>query len=168
MLKFLVDSLELRSCKIKNPPGRMDLISNKKKKVIIDYAHTPDALKNVLIAVKNHFHKKIHLVFGCGGDRDVKKRYLMGRIANNYASKVYITDDNPRFENSDKIRKQIKKGCPKAEIIPLRNVAIQKAIKNIKNEVLIIAGKGHENYQIIKNKKKYFSDFTYTHKYLAK
>ena len=90
----------------------------------------------------------------------------MGRIANNYAAKVYITDDNPRNEDPDKIRKQIKKGCPKAKIIPLRNIAIKKAIINLKSEVLIIAGKGHENFQITKNKKKCFSDYAYAQKYL--
>jgi len=149
------------SKRINNPQGRMQLIQKNKKIILIDYAHTPDALKNVLLETKNFFNKKVNIVFGCGGDRDIQKRYLMGRIAGKLAHKTYITDDNPRFENPNKIRMQIKKGCNNAIIIPSRAAAIKQAIQELKNEVLIVAGKGHENYQIINNQKKYFSDYHY-------
>ena len=88
----------------------------------------------------------------------------MGKIASKLANKTYITDDNPRFEDPSKIRLQIKKGCVDAVNIPDRKAAIKKAIQELNNEVLIIAGKGHENYQIIKNQKKYFSDYSYCKK----
>lgn len=158
------DTLIKISKKIKNPVGRMQLIRNNKKIILIDYAHTPDALKNVLLETKNFFNKKVNIVFGCGGDRDIQKRYLMGKIASKLANKTYITDDNPRFEDPSKIRLQIKKGCVDAVNIPDRKAAIKKAIQELNNEVLIIAGKGHENYQIIKNQKKYFSDYSYCKK----
>ena len=106
-----------------------------------------------------HFNKKIILVFGCGGDRD-KKRLTMGRIANKYCSKVFITDDNPRFEDPHKIRLEIAKGCNKSKIISSRKEAIKKAFKLLnKTNLLLITGKGHENYQIFKNIKKPFSDY---------
>jgi UDP-N-acetylmuramoyl-L-alanyl-D-glutamate--2,6-diaminopimelate ligase len=83
----------------------------------------------------------------------------MGKIANQFASKIYLTNDNPRSENPIFIISQIKKGCPKSKIILDRKMAIQSAIKNLNDDsILLIAGKGHENYQIINNQKKYFSD----------
>jgi len=146
--------------KITNAPGRLQLIECKKKniKVIIDYAHTPDALKKILFTYTN---KKIKpsLVFGCGGNRDISKRKLMGKIANENADKIYITDDNPRNENPSKIRKTIIKYCSKGIEISNRKKAIEYAIRKMQdNEILIIAGKGHENYQIFKNKIKKFDD----------
>ena len=113
-------------------------------------------MKNLL----SHFNKKIILVFGCGGDRDKKKRFIMGRIADKYCSNVLITDDNPRFEDPSKIRLQIAKGCKKSKIIPSREEAIKRAFKLLNNtNLLLITGKGHENYQIVKNIKKPFSDY---------
>ena len=107
-----------------------------------------------------HFNKKIILVFGCGGDRDRKKRLTMGRIANKYCNKVFITDDNPRYEDPHKIRSEIAKGCNKSKIISSREEAIKKAFKLLnKTNLLLITGKGHENYQIFKNIKKPFSDY---------
>ncbi len=147
-------------CQITNPPGRIQKINYKKKKstIIIDYAHTPDALERILKAFQSD-GKKPALLFGCGGNRDKGKRKSMGILANKFASKVYITDDNPRNESPSIIRKSILKHCHKAYEIPSRNKAIKKAIKDLNyRDVLIIAGKGHENVQIIKNKKYNFDD----------
>jgi UDP-N-acetylmuramyl-tripeptide synthetase len=146
--------------RLKSANGRMQHVGSKKKSaVIVDYAHTPDALKKSLQTLASQFNKKVDVVFGCGGDRDKGKRYKMGKIANQYASKIYLTTDNPRFENPLLILKQIKNGCKRCKVIVDRKKAIKIAIKNLKpDSILLIAGKGHENYQIIRSKKKYFSD----------
>ena len=146
--------------KIRSATGRMQYVGNKKKSaVVVDYAHTPDALKKSLQTLAKQFNKKVDVVFGCGGDRDKGKRYKMGKIANQFASKIYLTNDNPRSENPNSIIKQIKKGCSRAKIILDRKIAIKTAINNLNTDsILLIAGKGHENYQIINNQKKYFSD----------
>ena len=130
----------------------------KKISIFIDYAHTPDALKKSLEVLKKK-SSKLSVVFGCGGDRDRKKRPLMGKIANSLADKVYVTDDNPRYESAKKIRKEIIYNCPKAIEVKNRYLAIMKAINNCEEgENLLIAGKGHENYQIIGKKIYRFSD----------
>ncbi len=147
--------------KLKTAPGRFQEILYKKKssKIIIDYAHTPDAIK---VLLKSYLNKsfKPSLVFGCGGERDKGKRKKMAIIANKYAKKVYLTDDNPRNENPNLIRKTLKKHCPKAKNISDRCLAIHTAILELKKkDILIIAGKGHEKYQIIKNKYYAFDDY---------
>ena len=146
--------------KIRSATGRMQYVGNKKKSaVVVDYAHTPDALKKSLQTLAKQFNKKVDVVFGCGGDRDKGKRYKMGEIADQFASKIYLTNDNPRSENPISIIKQIKKGCSRSKIILDRKMAIKSAINNLNTDsILLIAGKGHENYQIINNQKKYFSD----------
>ena len=146
--------------KIRSATGRMQYVGNKKKSaVVVDYAHTPDALKKSLQTLAKQFNKKVDVVFGCGGDRDKGKRYKMGKIANQFASKIYLTNDNPRSENPTSIINQIKTGCLRGKIILDRKIAIKTAINNLNTESnLLIAGKGHENYQIINNQKKYFSD----------
>ena len=146
--------------KIKSADGRMQSVGIKgKSAVVVDYAHTPDALKKSLQTLAKQFNKKVDVVFGCGGDRDKGKRYKMGKIANQFASKIYLTNDNPRYENPNSIIKQIKKGCSRSKIILDRKIAIKTAINNLNTDsILLIAGKGHENYQIINNQKKYFSD----------
>ena len=145
--------------KISNPPGRLEkVINNKNLKIFIDYAHTPDALKQVLLSkTKNNI--KPNLIFGCGGNRDQYKRFKMGYIADKFANKVYITDDNPRLEDPSLIRKQILSKCKKGYEISNRKNAIFSAIKDLKkNEILIIAGKGHEKNQINKFSIKKFDD----------
>ena len=146
--------------KIKSADGRMQSVGTKgKSAVVVDYAHTPDALKKSLQTLAKQFNKKVDVVFGCGGDRDRGKRYKMGKIANQFASKIYLTNDNPRSENPNSIIKQIKKGCSRSKIILDRKIAIKTAINNLNTDsILLIAGKGHENYQIVNNQKKYFSD----------
>ena len=144
--------------------GRLEKIGQIKNnsKVILDYAHSPDALRIVLENLKEQFpNKNISIVFGCGGDRDKKKRSLMGKIADTYCQKIYLTDDNPRNENPNQIRKKIKEGIKKKYIYEIsdRKKAIKKAILDLKSsEILLIAGKGHETFQTYKNKVRFFSD----------
>ena len=149
--------------KIKDVDGRLELAKKfpNNVKVYIDYAHTPDALLKVLQFLVNKYGNKISLVFGCGGDRDKNKRSLMAKVANKYSKKIYVTDDNPRNEDTKKIRNEIVKkiNISKCFNIGDRAQAIEKAIKNSEqDEVILIAGKGHENKQIYKNKIIYFSD----------
>ncbi len=149
--------------KIKSVNGRLEKIGEikNKSKVILDYAHTPDALKNAIISIKEDYPlSKLSIVFGCGGNRDKDKRPMMGAIASKYCDKLYLTDDNPRFENPKLIRNQIKKGIKKNKFIEIssRAKAIFTAIDDLQSgDILIVAGKGHENYQEYK-KKKFFSD----------
>ena len=150
--------------RIKPVEGRLEKIGNikNKSKVILDYAHTPAALKSVLLSLKEQFpNSNLSLVFGCGGNRDFKKRSIMGGIAQQYADKIYLTDDNPRNENPSKIRKDIKKGINKIQFqeIPNRKKAIRKAIDELSTgNLLLVAGKGHEKIQDYGKKKKFFSD----------
>ena len=149
--------------KIKPLDGRLEKIGNLKNnsKVILDYAHTPEALKECINNIRDQFsNRKISLVFGCGGDRDIQKRSIMGKIANELCNKIYLTDDNPRTENPSKIRADIKKNIKTKKLIeiPSRYRAIKTAINmSESDEIIIVAGKGHENYQEYKTKK-YFSD----------
>ncbi len=138
---------------LKTVPGRMQVVSGHPKKalIIIDYAHTPDALKNAILSVrKNNSEGKIYTLFGCGGERDIHKRSLMGKVSYENSDFTIITDDNPRTEDPSTIRKQIIETCPNAIEIAGRNLAIKKAISLLnQNDVLIIAGKGHEKTQTI-------------------
>ena len=148
--------------KIKPVPGRLECVANlnRNSNIIVDFAHTPDALEQSLIALKRQFKKKIIIVFGCGGERDKEKRFIMGKIAKKYCRKIFVTDDNPRNENPKKIRKSIIKGCKKISIdIGNRKKAIETAIKELRsNEVLLVAGKGHEKTQDYGKKIINFSD----------
>ena len=137
--------------KIQPVPGRLEYIGKQKNnsKIILDYAHTPDALDKTLKTLKEHFKKEIIIVFGCGGNRDKGKRSKMGTIAKKYCRKVFITDDNPRNENPSKIRRMIIQNYSKKVIeIGNREKAIEGAMKELKsNEILLVAGKGHEEIQ---------------------
>jgi MurE/MurF fusion protein len=150
--------------KIKPVDGRFERIGRikNKSKVILDYAHTPDALKTCLINLKEQFPgHKISLVFGCGGNRDQDKRAKMGKIADIFSDKIYLTDDNPRLEQPSKIRKDIKKGIKKQKVLefPNRAKAILEAINQLNTgEILLVAGKGHETVQEIGVRKVFFSD----------
>ncbi len=149
--------------KIKPIEGRFEKIGNLKNNsnIILDYAHTPNALQTAILNIKQEFPlSKISLIFGCGGNRDKNKRPIMGAIAEKYCENIYLTDDNPRLENPKLIRNQIKKGLKFKKIfeIPSRSKAISIAINRLNSgDVLIVAGKGHENYQEYKTKK-FFSD----------
>ena len=123
---------------------------NKQAAIYIDYAHTADALSAALTALRAALGGggRLWLIFGAGGDRDQGKRPAMGRIAARLADRVIITDDNPRFENADAIRAAIKTACPKAEDIGDRAEAIRSAVARLEgDDILLIAGKGHEQYQ---------------------
>ena len=148
--------------KIKPVPGRLEPIVNLKNNsnIILDFAHTPDALEQSIKALKKQFNKEIIIVFGCGGERDKKKRFRMGKIATKYCKKIFVTDDNPRNESPKKIRNDIIKGCNKETAnVGNRKKAIKKAIEELEpNEILLIAGKGHETTQDYGNKILNFSD----------
>ena len=157
-----IDKVLNKIHKIKPVSGRLECVANlnNNSNIIVDFAHTPDALEQSLSAIKKQFKKKITIVFGCGGERDKKKRIMMGKIAKKYCNKIFVTDDNPRNEDPKKIRKKIIIGCKKLAInIPNRKKAIETAISRLNiNEVLIVAGKGHEQTQDYGNKIIKFSD----------
>ena len=157
--KLIFKALE----RIKDVDGRLELVRKfpNNIKVFIDYAHTPDALLKVLKSLEYNYGKNVSLVFGCGGDRDKKKRSLMAKVANDYSKKVYVTDDNPRNEEPKKIRNEIIKNINYNKYFNIGNraEAIKKAILNSEqNEIILIAGKGHEDKQIFKNRIVYISD----------
>ena len=150
-------------------PGRMQLINMDSFKakdncpqVIVDYAHTPDGLQNALIASRSLTIRKLICVFGCGGDRDKGKRSKMGEIAAKYADFIVVTSDNSRQEDPNQIIKDIQKGITLDSEFTVeqdRAIAIQLAIlKASKGDVVLIAGKGHEDYQILKNQTIHFDD----------
>jgi len=142
-------------------PGRMERVARTQSggTVYVDYAHTPDALQTILTAMRPHTRGKLHVVFGCGGDRDAGKRPMMGAIAARLADRVIVTDDNPRSEAPSEIRKAILAGCSSAEEIGSRSDAIRAAIGDLgEGDVLVIAGKGHETGQTIGSETHPFSD----------
>ena len=152
-----------RLANLKPVNGRMERFGgdNNQPLVIVDYAHTPDALEKVLRSLRSHTQGKLSVVFGCGGNRDSGKRSQMGRVAEQFADSVIITDDNPRFESSEEIVKDILSGFfnHEANIIHDRANAIQSAIEQATaQDCVLIAGKGHENYQEINGIKFPFND----------
>ena len=132
------------------------------KNIFIDYAHTPDAMTKVLRTFKSIYtDKRLIVLFGCGGDRDPSKRKSMGQIASTYSDVVILTSDNSRTEDELKIIKDIESGInPKKSyyIIPNRRDAIEFAVKIRNNDILLLLGKGHEEYMIGKNGKSFFSE----------
>ena len=149
--------------KIEGVDGRMELVGKKDNgaNIYVDYAHSPDGIDNMLRAIRPHVHKKGRLVcvFGCGGDRDKTKRPIMGKLVEDLADIAIITDDNPRTEDADKIRESIQEACPSGISIGNRKKAVKKAIAMLeKDDLLIIAGKGHEKGQIIGNEVKHYND----------
>jgi UDP-N-acetylmuramoyl-L-alanyl-D-glutamate--2,6-diaminopimelate ligase len=153
-------------------PGRFEVLTNGTRKVIIDYSHTPDSLEKALLVIRNIRDKKnpVYTVFGCGGNRDKQKRPVMGRIATELSDQVIVTSDNPRNENPGSIIEEIRSGIAKDnyKVIEDRESAIEEAIKRSgKNSVILIAGKGHEEYQEINGVRKHFSDREIAKKYLG-
>lgn len=137
---------------LKGAPGRLErrALRDDGAAVYVDYAHTPDALETVLRALRPHTEGCLIVVFGCGGDRDRGKRPVMGAIAQKLADRVFVTDDNPRTEIADAIRAEILNGCPEAEEIGDRALAIRTAMAAAgKGDVVLVAGKGHETGQIV-------------------
>ena len=147
-----------------NVPGRVEIVhSGKEFTVIVDYAHTPDSLENVLKTVKSYTPGKLICVFGCGGDRDKSKRPLMGKISGEISDYSVITSDNPRTEDENVIISDIEEGIKGTNseyiIIVDRYQAIKHAIVNAKQgDVIILAGKGHETYQIFRDKTIHFDE----------
>lgn len=150
-------------------PGRFELIEEGQPfAVVVDYAHTPDGLENILKTAKKITERRVIVVFGCGGDRDRMKRPIMGRIAAQWGDEVIVTSDNPRSEDPDAIVAEVAAGVkekaagnPKLhyEVIPDRRTAIRHAIHLAKpGDAVIIAGKGHENYQILRDRTIHFDD----------
>lgn len=149
---------------LKGVPGRFELVDNSKGIiVIVDYAHTPDALEKVLRTATDFKKNRLICIFGCGGDRDKKKRTLMGMVAGKYSDYCIITSDNPRTEEQNRITADIEAGIYETgcdyEIIENRYDAIKKAVSiHKKGDIIMIAGKGHETYQIIGTEKYHFDD----------
>jgi UDP-N-acetylmuramoyl-L-alanyl-D-glutamate--2,6-diaminopimelate ligase len=146
------------------PPGRMEVVepaAPEKPMAVIDYAHTPDALAKALGALREHCKGVLWCVFGCGGDRDPGKRPIMGAIADELADRIIVTDDNPRSENPQAITRAIVSGIKSraARVIHDRGDAIHAALKEAQaGDVVLIAGKGHEDYQIYGDTRRSFSD----------
>jgi len=137
---------------LEGAPGRMQHVADHPRgaAIYVDYAHKPDALRQALDALRPHCSGRLHLVFGCGGDRDAGKRPLMGAIAAERADRVIVTDDNPRREDPAVIRRAILEACPGAREIGDRRAAIAAALDGLgPGDVLLIAGKGHETYQLV-------------------
>lgn len=142
-------------------PGRLELVGKTSPgaPVFVDYAHTPDALRAVLETVRPHCRGRLHLVFGCGGDRDQGKRPMMGAVAQQLADEIYVTDDNPRSELPETIRAAICAQCPSAQDIDDRRAAIARAIAATRaDDLLVIAGKGHETGQQFADRTEPFDD----------
>jgi UDP-N-acetylmuramoyl-L-alanyl-D-glutamate--2,6-diaminopimelate ligase len=143
---------------ISGVPGRFELLNTGTNySVILDYAHTPDGLENILKTARDLTNGRLVTLFGCGGDRDAAKRPLMGEVAGNYSDYCIITSDNPRSEDPMAIINDILPGIKKTdcpyEVIENRREAIEFALKNAReNDVIILAGKGHETYQLIKGR----------------
>ena len=145
--------------------GRMQRFGGTRTpQVIVDYAHTPDSLEQALKAARLHCKRKLWVVFGCGGNRDNTKRPLMGAIAAQYADKIILTNDNPRNEKPSEIIDEVKSGIPEADkkkvaIELCRKTAIRIAVeRSLPVDVILVAGKGHETYQLIGKEKIAFSD----------
>lgn len=156
----------------KGVKGRAEVVpTNRDFTVIIDYAHTPDSLENILKTIKGFAQGRIITVFGCGGDRDKAKRPVMGEIAVKFSDYLIVTSDNPRSENPQEITKDILKGCKNAEItvetIENRRKAIERALAiGEKDDIILLAGKGHETYQILGDKKIHFDEREIVSEYL--
>ncbi len=149
--RFKAGAIAVRSA-LQGVPGRLQQIPGHPKgaAVYVDYAHKPGAIEAVLNALRPHTEGRLICLFGCGGNRDAGKRPIMGRIASGLADMVIVTDDNPRHEDPKLIRAAILEGAPDAEEFADRREAIHWAITQLKKgDVLVIAGKGHEQGQII-------------------
>ena len=140
--------------------GRLECVARyKNNNIYIDYAHTPNAMKSILEAIKSVTKNRLIIVFGAGGERDKGKRSMMTDVADKYADLVIITDDNPRFEEPHLIRRQLMKKSKKFTEIANRKEAISYAILELSSDdSLVICGKGHEEYMVYGDEKIYFSD----------
>lgn len=157
--------------KLKAPAGRMELLKYGTNSIFVDYAHTPDAVINVLKSAEEFKNGRIITIIGCGGDRDATKRPIMGKAALEHSDYVIFTSDNPRSEDPQMILDDITNGLSRSnfEIEVDRQKAIIKGMQQLKhNDILMILGKGHEDYQITKTGKHHFSDQEEVMKYITK
>lgn len=173
-LKIDADEALRLLAQVKSAPGRLEKVDDadiENPKVFVDFAHTPDALESTLKSLSQLTASNITLVFGCGGDRDSGKRPLMAACAQKYCQKIVLTSDNPRDESQDQIFADMISGFKPDQgylIEADRAEAIEKALKvSSKDEIVLIAGKGHEKFQLIKGQKFPFDDFVSAQKYLA-
>jgi len=163
-MDFEVEAIAAGIEAVRDVPGRMSAVPAGDIGVYVDFAHTPDSLRNVLTAARAIAKRRVLCVFGCGGDRDPLKRPVMGRIARELADAVYVTSDNPRFEDPHAIIDDILAGLEPAGggdyvVLPDRKAAIERAIADARSgDVVIIAGKGHEAYQQVRDERLPFSD----------
>ena len=166
LLKMTVNQLDF----LTPPPGRFNIVEKDQRVVVVDYAHTPDALENLISLAKEYFvGKKINVLFGCGGERDQAKRGRMGKVVQRHAHKIYLTSDNPRGEDPHEILNQVKPSLGEAQFVEDidRKKMIKMAIEEMKpDEVLLVAGKGHECYQEICGVKYPFNDLETVKEYL--
>lgn len=163
------DDIIRETLNLKTPKGRYQVINNDKFTVIVDYAHTPDAVLKIINSVKAYAKGRILTLIGCGGDRDKEKRPVMGKIATDYSDFVFFTSDNPRTEDPEAIINDMIQSVEKQnyEIIVDRVEAIKKAISTLtENDILLVLGKGHEDYQIIGTEKTYLNDAEEVLKYV--
>ena len=164
MMKVPVSSIVKGLSAMKGVPGRIQNIPNDKGvHVIVDYAHSPDSIVNIINAVREFTKGRVIIIFGCGGDRDATKRPIMGKISGELADYCIITSDNPRSEDPLAIISQIEAGIKETsceyEVEPDRRAAIFKGVRILQPEdTLIVAGKGHENYQEIGGRVIHFDD----------
>lgn len=162
LLGISIDVIKEGLAKTKGVPGRFESVQNDKGiHVIIDYAHTPDALENVIKTAKGFATNRVITVFGCGGDRDNSKRPMMGKIADELSDIAILTSDNPRTEDPQQIIDHVLEGMSsdRYEVVIDRKQAIKRAIEIAeKDDIILIAGKGHETYQIIGKEKTHFDD----------
>jgi UDP-N-acetylmuramoyl-L-alanyl-D-glutamate--2,6-diaminopimelate ligase len=168
-LGYQLTEVERLCANLKLPMGRLEKVAFVNgAPVIIDYGHTPDAFKAVLSSLRPLVEGKIHLVFGCGGETDHVKRSGMALNASSLSDIVYITDDNPRYDDPAEIRKMLLDHCTKGMEIPDRSEAITTAMRNLKpKDCLIIAGKGHETCQEIRGERLPHSDHAVVRDFMA-
>ncbi|QXH55815.1 UDP-N-acetylmuramoyl-L-alanyl-D-glutamate--2,6-diaminopimelate ligase [Pseudomonas maumuensis] len=171
-LDYPLDEILKVTPQLHGPVGRMQRLGGGKKPlVVVDYAHTPDALEKVLEALRPHAHGKLLCLFGCGGDRDAGKRPLMAAVAERLADRVLVTDDNPRTEDPQRIFDDIRPGFAQpdsVEFVAGRGQAIAHLVATAAAEdVIVLAGKGHEDYQEINGERHDFSDLVEAEKALA-
>lgn len=163
LLGFSLAEITRVLANVQGVAGRMQTFRTPQQALlVIDYAHTPDALQQVLSALRGHCSGRLYCVFGCGGDRDKGKRALMGEIAERYADQVILTNDNPRFEDPGQIIHEIQHGLSGIKPVLVeqdRRRAITYAVKQATaDDMIVVAGKGHETYQLIAGEKHPFSD----------
>lgn len=166
-----IEEIISKTDKIYPPKGRCETYKVKDGYAVVDYAHTPDAVEKVIDAYKELAKGKIITLVGCGGDRDPLKRPIMGRIATEKSDWVIFTNDNPRTEDPEKIMQDIIKGVEQTnyEVILDRHEAIKKALDKInKDDIVLILGKGHEDYQILGHEKVHFDDSEEIKNYIKK